>query len=777
MVRKRRPDPTDELTRALATSLRQAHHRPASSRRPAWQTKSMAIARRAATPPPRKWTTETNQAVSKALVPAPPPALMVQPSPTDMERRWRLNELKRQAMMPHLWTFGTGVAGTVGWGAVALMDLTVSGGAATLTGLVIGGGAAAVSTAVGVGRRREIRPHGARFALAAAASSTWVTAASLGGVSWWQLALLAVGNVAIGAGYWRALRLERKQLLAPPAPAPAPAAAAPGEDKVYEPEPDDGTEAVILNWTRYVAGARGALPGSTLTNVTRTPLGIQATVNLEPGTHTLVTALEAVPRVRTGLMLASDGGDEEPSEEVIFDQPSRIDGTRLQANQLRLQIVEKSPVRQSPWYERPQLAKGEPGTALIGLYADGQGYAPWKVFDRDGVWGGVIIAGIGAGKSSLMDVLAIAARSTGVMNVGFVDPQGGASSPILRDHASIVALGPDQILPVLEALEGIARGRETYLNAHGLSALVPGMTVRCPAGCTCGGRVPPGLIVFIDECDQVFGVKGPEGRMLGERFGVLAKRVRKLGVGFVCASQHSGMQIFGNSELLRSNVATKNYVAFHSASHQTGTLIPGLEINPKTLPKRKGYGVIAGENTRVAPFRSFFAPRKSKDGDLPAPVWAEDLAAAHPEPPLHPIDAAALRGKLADPSKVAQQAQQAALADLAALMRGSQPADGSPTGEGVTSFSRIAPVPAPVVVQLPQRLDPSALNETDRAVLAIMQDGHTQTGDIVAAYGVDNATNRRRAHEAFDRLIAAGLAKRQKKGVYVLTERGRRNAA
>jgi hypothetical protein len=41
-------------------------------------------------------------------------------------------------------------------------------------------------------------------------------------------------------------------------------------------------------------------------------------------------------------------------------------------------------------------------------------------------------------------------------------------------------LGQTQIVPSLLALEAMADHREAYLNAHGLSALVPGAPVDCP---------------------------------------------------------------------------------------------------------------------------------------------------------------------------------------------------------------------------------------------------------------------------------------------------------
>jgi hypothetical protein len=290
---------------------------------------------------------------------------------------------------------------------------------------------------------------------------------------------------------------------------------------------------------------------------------------------------------------------------------------------------------------------------------------------------------------------------------------------------------------------------------------------------------------LIDECDQVFGAIGPDGKLLGERFGVLAKRIRKLGMGFICASQYSGLQVFGNSELLRSNVATKNLVAFRTTSNTSGRLIPGLPVAPATLPRRAGYGVVAGEKTRTAPFRACFAPRRGKPlppGVTP-PAYADDVITLYPEPQVHPIDAAAIRGKLADPEIAAAQAQADAMRKLAAIMGGhslpAQPVATASGGGGGTSNGTggIPKVPAAVIPLPRHELDRAALGEVERAVLAAMSDGHTRTGDIVAAYGEDNPTNRRKIQSALNDLATAGWATKGGHGVWLLTDAARNRVA
>lgn len=724
-----------------------------------------------------RWATEHNVAVAQSLVPAkrPNPLVKPKPNPRDMEIRWRVRELNRQAQVPYWWTAGTATAGTVGWGFTALMDWTVSSTAATTTGLVIGGVAAGVHGVTRLVKRKTLARWRRRYLAASAMSTGWITTASLAGLSWWQLAVLGVSGVALGAGYRRQLRCDKQALLTPPPepilPAPEP------EDAVLEPaEPDIAAE-YIHRWNAHIGNGNGVLAGSHLTGMRVTERGVEGIVNLAPGKHTLETALGAVPQVRSGLYLSADDGDDEPGEEVLFDQPGRVNGARLSANQVRIQIITRSPVRTSQFFERPLYAQDNPGTALIGQYADGEGYAPWQIYNHDGVWSGVIIAGTGGGKSSVMDVLAVSTRGTGVMNIGFIDPQGGASSPTLKNNASLVALGQQQILPALEALEAIANNREHYLNAHDNPALVPGAPVNCAPGCPCGGIAPPGLLVFIDECDQVFGATDPKtNKTLGDRFGELAKRIRKLGVGFVCASQYSGLKVFGNSELLRSNLAARNIAAFHTASNTSGGLIPGLPVDPKTLPKRPGYGVIASVGARTAPMRAFWAPRRNKDEHVNPPAFVDDVIVRYPEPPMHPIDRKALAGRLDSPEEAAQRAKTRSLQALAALMNDHPvPAETAPSGGVGARAPRqrggLFAVPSPVVTPKPtQLLSLSALSEVERAVVEAMRDGRTRTGEIVESYGVDNAATRGKVHRSLRSLTAKGWVVDAGHGHWQLTD-------
>jgi hypothetical protein len=726
-----------------------------------------------------------------------------------LELQCQLNDIKRARMLPHLWTVGTAVTGLAGWGMSALASLGFGAVGGAVVPLVVGAASAATHGLIGIAKREELGAWTGRYTLAAGASTSWAVLAASLGVDPIMMSALVMGEAALAARYWRSLRLRQTELLAEPVRALAARRAAEleagtagslraqdGGEEVFDAEfveVDHELDEYLLRWAGNVGNQNGPLAGSKLTALERTPIGVQGIVQLKAGQQTLAKALGQIPHIRSGLQLTLDDPDGEPGQELLFDQPVRVGDQRLNASQIRLQIVDKSPVRHSPWFERPTLDAVNPGECAIGLYADGQGLAWWTLFDGDGVWSGVIIAGTGSGKSSLIDVLAISARATGCLNVMYIDPQGGASSPILKENASILALGEDQALVALEALEEIAVNRETYLNAHGLSKIVPGQRVECRVeDCPCNGWVPPGLMVVIDECDQVFDAKDANGKAVADRWAKLAKRVRKLGVGFIVASQYSGQKVFGNSELLRLNLAARNYVAMATKSKTSGALISGLPIDPTTLPEGKpGYGIISSPGARVAPFRAFWAVRSDDPKvamlNLTPPVWADELCAALPEPRLHPVDAVAIKDRFADTEAAAATARDKAVANLKSIMSGTrvhrEPVASASSGPGIVCGA-VPDVPAGLtredlfaatVAQMERDLD--ALTDRQRAVLTSMLDGATRTGEIVTACGGDSPTVRRWVHSTLNELEAASWVVDGGHGRWLLTNDAREELA
>jgi hypothetical protein len=710
-----------------------------------------------------KWATEQN--VARAAAVKPPPMKTEQRALTFEERaqKAQLEDLKRTRFLPHIWTVATGVAGLAGWGFSAAIGAITDGAYGVtpiLLGLVLFGVQAVVRYV-----KREVIP--ARFRrrtwFIAAASSAWITACSWIGATWALLGLLLIGELLFAVGFWRWQRGIEAGLTAPaedePAPAPTPEAA-----PIATPVTDLDT--YIARWTKNVGGAKGCLPDSRLTGGEYTKHGKRFLLDLVPGKQTLSDALGSIERILSGLIDVS-------GTELILDQPAPTEGQRVNNAQLRLQILDRSPVKVSPWWTVPIFEPGHPGTCAIGLYADGDGHAHWTLFDDHGVWSGIIIGGTGSGKSSLLDGLVASARATGVLNIMFVDPQGGASSPAIRDSGAVVALGEAESVVALEALELDAHNREVFANAHGLSEIIPGAPLDCRRpGCPCEGRMPPGLIVVLDECDQTFKVVDPKTKKpVAGRWGVLAKRVRKLAVGFVVASQYSGLEVFGGSEMLRSNLAARNYVALYTRSPTSGRLIPGLPVNPNTLPSdQPGYGYASGAAARTAPFRGFWLPREGKP--VPSelgepPIRAGAAMALYPEPPLHPVDSP-LREGFGDPVTAGVNAQEKAALELESIYQGRTVYVRQPVVETGDEFGEIPDVPPPVTTGA----EP-ALVEQEQTVLDALVDGHTRTGDIVKACGEDTTTARRRVQGALRSLESAGWVVDGGHGVWLLSDGAR----
>src|SRR5690606_30099550 len=132
----------------------------------------------------------------------------------------------------------------------------------------------------------------------------------------------------------------------------------------------------------------------------------------------------------------------------------------------------------------------------------------------------------------------------------------------------------------------------------------------CDQDCPCGGDPMPAQLVFIDECHLAFNATGPKGEKLAERWGNLARQCRKLGIGFIAATQEPGVKAFGGESVLRSSLTMYNFVAFHIRDKQAGSLIPGLPMQPYDLPNRPGHAMIGDGAGRAGRLRTFYAPRR-----------------------------------------------------------------------------------------------------------------------------------------------------------------------
>ncbi|MFJ5984290.1 hypothetical protein [Lentzea sp. NPDC092896] len=549
----------------------------------------------------------------------------------------QLRQQHRLMLLPPLATTGTVMSG--GWMHERLMATLAAGGPEMLI-IGLGGGLVAGVVSTGMATLYAARagaldglPEGRKLfggsaavglALALFGDAPLLVAGTYAGllsmVPWYRKRLAAR----------RTLKEQRLALTeAQPAPKPE-TSVAPEILDVEIVEPDT----IVTLWQ---LGATRHLPDTKLI-----PVGPDSPnsfiVQAGPAGVTLDAANTARSKIVSALKLAiaspTSGG-----QDIVFDQPT--DGTLKDASQLRAQIIDLELAAAAGKRVTADIehAPGNPCAVRIGGYIDDATAYFWEFATSDGAWSGVVLGGTGMGKSSISDQLGYKAKVLG-FEIAYLDPQRGASSPVLAQHAHYPALGEEAAVAFLEFLEDCADTRETWLAMHPEAGgtITWGMVAPCAQNgeipdpdCPCGGVVPPPLIAFVEECDQVFNAVFPgTSTKLGDRFGSLAKRIRKLCMAIIGFTQLPELKTFGGSEMLRSNLPIRNFVAMFVGSNVSGTLIPGLPYSPKLLPQIQGRALACGQSTRTMQVSMDYLPRRAKAKHGVEGPYAEDLFEALP---------------------------------------------------------------------------------------------------------------------------------------------------
>lgn len=528
----------------------------------------------------------------------------------------------------------------------------------------------------------------------------------------------------------------------------------------------------VQRWADGVA--KDNLAGSVLTLGRRLPDGrVSFVVQGGPGGIAEHAANAKREGIASSLKLALPHPTGGGGQTVVFD---RGGDEITDQSQLRMQIINLASVAAagSRVGEEIVSAPGNRYSVRIGGYIDDGAPAFWDLADHDGAYSGVGVAGTGMGKSSVSEQLGLRVLQFG-WELGYCDPQQGASSPVLAAHAHFPALGMDAIEGFLCFLEDAADTRESWMAAHeGVGEIHPDLVAPCaPTGshpdedCPCGGVVPPPLVSILDECDQAFNaLEAGTTRKLADRFGALAKRIRKLCMSMYAFTQIPDLKTFGGSELLRSNLPVRNLLAMHVSSNVSGTLIPGLPYSPKLLPKISGRGLMCGQASRQMQVVLDWLPRRSKS-DVVAGPYAEDLFEAVTKRVAYVLDAmAAARHLKSSGPDAALRNRDDARARLRAKLNGqaaprlvSTPP--SPAPRPVMSWP--APVRTPSVMELEQMVAaPSgiveqvldAIRPLDAGVLLTVGELAKRLGRV--ADGADTTLVRVRAKDLSVELAKAG---------------------
>ncbi|WP_047891190.1 hypothetical protein [Micromonospora sp. RV43] len=597
------------------------------------------------------------------------------------------------------------------------------------------------------GRTRQVRTW---LYTCLAAAVTWLTVAAGNGVDWTMTAALAGIGFGLATPWWRYHRIPNVT----PATAPTPAF---------------DLDSVPALWAANVASKGGALPESYLTDPQISANKERYNVQLRAGRQSIATAMAALTLIASGLHVAQ--------EDIVLERHDSGDASRV-----ALTVVRKSPIKVSQPYRGPQLdydpATGV-GTVFLGPYADGEGLAPWKLFSHNSIWGGLVVGGIGSGKSRLLEALLCSMRDSGLVTTFYGDPQGGTSSDALASNATWAARGNEQIMAMLRGLDRLVYWRGIENSARGRNGFTPRPD-------------RPGILAVLDECHMILSdaVYGEEATAICERIGRVG---RKLGIALILASQEGDLPTFGGSNGLRNAVRRGNTVVLRTTNTQTASVL-NLDFDPTLLPDLPGYGYTVapvGTTDRTAPFRSYYLAELTDDeldavhaGAEPREGTSHWWLAHTPDAPLDG-DLVALRA-LGTPYAERNVAVEAARAELTGqlddLISGridavefatpkATPADaGQAAGYGkVVAFPGAlnldAPVQTPTTAAAPAAApDPSGLTPAARDVYQAIKAGTTRKGELVTLTGLSDSG----VIKALSELMARGDVVKARHGHYGL---------
>ncbi|TDX84967.1 MarR family transcriptional regulator [Amycolatopsis arida] len=242
-----------------------------------------------------------------------------------------------------------------------------------------------------------------------------------------------------------------------------------------------------------------------------------------------------------------------------------------------------------PIHSRWEITPGSTVDIVYGHYLDGRGHAAYRVIDAGSVNSMFVLGGTGSGKTKLLECLAIGLRFIGAV-IWYIDGQGGASSAALDDHAHRRFQfskddpgddpGEDQTDQLATMVNAAMQARNRELRER---RELRNRYTYDPAR--------PPIIVLLEEAHEVFCKKQAGGGTYGEVFGQFGQQTRKLGVGFVAASQDFDLtSTFGGSARLRSALlAGSNFAAMRLPDKSRIGMLPASTPALDTIPP-KGYG-------------------------------------------------------------------------------------------------------------------------------------------------------------------------------------------
>jgi hypothetical protein len=490
---------------------------------------------------------------------------------------------KRQARQLTPWVIGVTIAGSAALGVPAHEPASlIAGGiadAAIIAGLYL---PKALDLSFAAAMAQWAREHPAHTILCGIAAWVWFSAAVMLGVGSAPELMVAglAGLYLFAAKWWNLHRIGY------PDGEIIEAVQEELEEIVDQIEEMIDSDSIVEKWVKNVASSGGVLTGTRLLNRVEHPAGSSYELHLIPGRQTLEDVMNVMGKIATALGV--------PQRNLLVeDMPPTEEDQEPDPAVLKFQVITKSPIRKPVPLEGPRWRwNGDDLIVDMGPFADGVGQAPWRLFSENSFWGGFVGGVSGAGKSALIDAMAISFFDTGLVSIFYIDPQDGSSSPGLFECAEW-AVGSDlaQQEAVLVGLESLVRFRamenSVRLNVSGFTP----------------SRERPAVLAIIDECHMVFNSSN------AMRWGLVARVGRKVGVNILAASQIYGLDSFGGEDSLRQSVEQANSAILRMGRNQA-SLIPGTTLDPSKLPHIAGYGVIRATDSqynRSAPFRGPYA--------------------------------------------------------------------------------------------------------------------------------------------------------------------------
>jgi hypothetical protein len=648
---------------------------------------------------------QTGRQVDPRLVVDPGEARRIRAAAALERKERRLNGaayLLRAQWMPWLAGLVVFAVGAVTWLLRWLGDQRLASMTAVVCVVVV----AAVAWMAG---RRTKKWRGALYRSGVSAS-VFLLYAATSGPSWRAVLVLVLGVVLSSSSWWKAHRPGYPK--------------APGRPAVPVLVPD------TINglWAENLGAPGGILAGSVLSgrDTSRTNCEVW-TVNLRPGKQTITGTLSQLELIAGGLMT--------PVKQIVLEpHPDH------NPNHVKLTVVEHSPIDKTMPYKGARLAGELRNVIEIGPFGDGDGYAPWQMWrpgekPMTGSWlSGLVIGKTGGGKSRLMELLAAGYMATGSAIVWFADPQGGASSPALQEYADWYVSG-ERVAQMIGALEAIAEGREKEMGVKKWSRFEP-------------SPERPGIVVILEEGHVII-------KRYGKRLSDLARKTQKVGISFVVFTQGASLESLGD-DILRASLTT-NLIVMRTGSNQTKNLLPGLTVDPETLPEIPGFGYTIGMGgSRTAPYRAELIEEPEK--------WFKrykvpklDALSANAAGPVYGLR---LEATVAEQEENRQWVEQMSSGAYQPELPEPNLDDWGPPAQQPGAFEVAAfpsaPVSRPQDVPSPQR------------VLALVAQGVTRTKDIEEAVGLGKS----RTAEVLKQLLKDEHLVQPTRGVYALATAG-----